>query len=107
MSMGNLGIRIRYQAGDEDSFTVEALLPIKDNVEGWQKVGLVYTVDYEGFSGWEFEEPTGSITRGIDRKAATAKAMISMGHARRPGDVLEDIPKEDQANGRRRRSHAG
>jgi hypothetical protein len=102
MSLGTLGIRVRYQNVDEDSFRVEALLPIEENKDAWRDIGLVYQVSYDdGTDGWEFEEESGRTSLGKDRRSATCRALVVMGHARRAGDVLEDIPREERGNGRR------
>jgi len=102
MSLGTLGIRVRYQKADEHSFIVEAELPIEENRDTWQKVGLVYPVEYEdGKEAWEFEALSGRTSPGRNRKTAAGRGMILMGYATRLGDVLEEIPREERDRGRR------
>ncbi len=104
MSMGTLGVRIRYEndKGVDDSFHVQALLPIEENKDSWQKVGLVYLVeDDNGAESWEFESTNGRTTTGKDKRIATCIGLIAMGYARRYGDVIDDTPKEDQNGGKR------
>ena len=102
MSMGTLGVRIRYMALTEDQFKVEALLPIDENQDTWQDVGTVSKIEYEdGQEGWEFQTESGRINEGRDRKTAASRGMILMGYATRLGDVVQDIPREEQDRGRR------
>lgn len=102
MSLGTLGIQVRYERSDEDTFRVMTLLPVSEVDEKWQPAGIVYEVEYEdGREGWEYEEANGRTTFGRTRKAATARAMVIMGHARRSGDVVEDNPREGLNNGKR------
>lgn len=102
MSMGTLGVRIRYMALHEDQFKVEALLPIDENQDTWQSVGVVTQIEYEdGQKGWEFEALSGRTNDGRDRKTAASRGMILMGYATRLGDVVQDIPREEQDRGRR------
>ncbi len=102
MSMGTLGIRIRYVAENEDQFKVEALLPVAENETSWQRVGVATEFEYaDGQKGWEFESDSGRTNEGKNRRATVGRGMILMGHAMRLGDVLEDIPKEERNRGRR------
>lgn len=102
MSMGSLGVRIRYIEVHEDQFKVEAFLPIDENQDTWQSVGVATQIEYDdGQKGWEFETLAGRTNEARDRKTAAGRGMILMGYATRLGDVVEDIPREERDRGRR------